>query len=586
MRGLPGSVMFRWLCGVGDEKAVGAGGRGWAGGPSVSSRWDHAMNSFRVDLRQRWPRLTVSIGAFALLVSLSVVSPVSAYVYWSNAYCGANCTPTTLGRSNLDGSGQVEDFVKGADDPIGVAVDAEHVYWANSGTKSIGRANHDGSAPTSNFVRLGSDKRSIPDGVAVGGGHIYWTDEGTQSIGRANLDGSDPNPSFITGASDPSGIALDGNHIYWANAFGNDIGRANLDGTGVNEAFINDAGVPSGVDGVAVDADHIYWSEYIAGEIGRANLNGSGINHDFIKNAGEPGMIAVDGQHIYWADPIDNQIRRANLDGSSVVPNFAAASGPSGVAVDLPKDVTTTAVSCTPATLMLASSTSCTTTVTDHAADPQAPAGPATFRATKSGSFAPSNGCSLQPLGPSQSSCKLTFHPGEIGLLTISAAYPGDLIHGASAGTASLRVLARKTMTKLTISSLGETNSKFAVASASTPLSGRTAGMHTVRGTVFSFKLDQSATVKIAILQTHVGGRRVGHRCLPPTPRRRHDPGCFRTVTVATLTRSAHKGRNRVRFTGRISGRALSLGRYRARFIATDAAGASTPRSLRFTIVR
>jgi glycine rich protein len=139
--------------------------------------------------------------------------------------------------------------------------------------------------------------------------------------------------------------------------------------------------------------------------------------------------------------------------------------------------------------------------------------------------------------------------------------------------------------TKPTVSSLGETNSTFVVGGSSTPLTGLTSARRHKRGTTFSFRLDQSATVRIAI-QTRSRGRRVGHTCKPDSRRLRRRPRCTRTVTIATLTRTAHAGLNRVAFSGRIRGKALKPGRYQAVFTATDSAGASPPRGLSFTIVR
>jgi len=98
-------------------------------------------------------------------------------------------------------------------------------------------------------------------------------------------------------------------------------------------------------------------------------------------------------------------------------------------------------------------------------------------------------------------------------------------------------------------------------------------------------KNPKTATVKITI-KTRTNGRRVANRCLAQTRKLRHRPRCLRTITLANLTRSAHEGLNRVRFTGRISGRPLKPGRYQARFIAVDVAGVSSPRTLHFTIVR
>jgi len=70
------------------------------------------------------------------------------------------------------------------------------------------------------------------------------------------------------------------------------------------------------------------------------------------------------------------------------------------------------------------------------------------------------------------------------------------------------------------------------------------------------------------------------------SPRLRHKPRCTRTITVATLLRSAHTGVNKVPFSGRIRGKALMPGRYQATFTAADSAGASPSQTLSFTVVR
>src|SRR5262249_19714251 len=132
------------------------------------------------------------------------------------------------------------------------------------------------------------------------------------------------------------------------------------------------------------------------------------------------------------------------------------------------------------------------------------------------------------------------------------------------------------------LTSLSETFSVFAVGGSSTPLRGQTAAKRHHKGTVFSFRLDQPATVKIAI-QTTAPGRRVGRSCRPDSHKLRHKRRCTRTVPIATLVRSGHAGLNKVAFSGRISGKALKPGRYKAVFTAINAAGASPSRSLSFT---
>ena len=133
------------------------------------------------------------------------------------------------------------------------------------------------------------------------------------------------------------------------------------------------------------------------------------------------------------------------------------------------------------------------------------------------------------------------------------------------------------------LSALSETNSTFAVASASTPVTGHSARRHP-RGTTFSFRLDQSATVTVKLRHASAG-RRVHGTCRPATKRRRHRPRCTRYATVATLTRIGQAGRNQLPFTGRIRGKALRPGRYHAVFTARNRAGTSSPRAIAFTIV-
>jgi hypothetical protein len=104
------------------------------------------------------------------------------------------------------------------------------------------------------------------------------------------------------------------------------------------------------------------------------------------------------------------------------------------------------------------------------------------------------------------------------------------------------------------------------------------------RGTTFSFRLDQAATVTLRI-QRKLPGRRVGRVCKPPSRLLRFRPRCTRLVLKATLRRTARVGRNRIVFSGRIRGRALKAGRYRAAFTAANTAGTSALRALSFTIV-
>jgi uncharacterized delta-60 repeat protein len=153
--------------------------------------------------------------------------------------------------------------------------------------------------------------------------------------------------------------------------------------------------------------------------------------------------------------------------------------------------------------------------------------------------------------------------------------------------TASFKALppAVTSATKPALSALRESNSTFTVGPTSTALSGHASARRHPRGTVFSFKLDQAATVKI-VIRARRRGRRVAHSCRAATHRLRHRPACTRTVILGTLSRTAHAGLDTVSFSGRFPGRKLAPGRYQAVFTAADGAGIAPAQTLSFTIVK
>ncbi|MGH2891286.1 MAG: hypothetical protein ACRDNJ_16850, partial [Solirubrobacteraceae bacterium] len=106
-------------------------------------------------------------------------------------------------------------------------------------------------------------------------------------------------------------------------------------------------------------------------------------------------------------------------------------------------------------------------------------------------------------------------------------------------------------------------------------------------GTVFSFTLDQQATVSLTFTQRQTG-RRVKGRCVAQTHRDRHARACTRTLRRGTLTLRGHPGADRLSFQGRLSrARRLAPGRYAVQFTATNAAHQrSASKRLSFTIVR
>jgi hypothetical protein len=155
-----------------------------------------------------------------------------------------------------------------------------------------------------------------------------------------------------------------------------------------------------------------------------------------------------------------------------------------------------------------------------------------------------------------------------------------DILGGTAQRTLRLVVRpAQRTRSTPELSGLHETNTTFAVGSPTG--SSRQRQGRPKRGTIFSFYLDRSATVRIAIVRS-IPGR----ACANATKRRRAGrAGCALLLAEASLIRHGRNGWNRVMFDGRIGKKGLKAGHYEAIFIASARGAVSPPRTLRFTVV-
>ena len=68
------------------------------------------------------------------------------------------------------------------DKPAGVAVDATHIYWANSGAGTIWKAPLAGGGATFLANASSSPQFAAPGGVAVDAAHVYWANTGALNL--------------------------------------------------------------------------------------------------------------------------------------------------------------------------------------------------------------------------------------------------------------------------------------------------------------------------------------------------------------------------------------------------------------------
>lgn len=255
-------------------------------------------------------------------VALLVVPRASAAVYWDES--------GTLGAAHLDGSSPNPKYLLFrhlAGPTCDVAVTDSHLYWCE--WFGIWRVNFEGpAAPTQVISGLNS-----PGGIAVDRDHLYWANAGSNALGRAALDGSAREDGFITGLDRPCEVAVDDRYVYWVDGRG--VGRANLDGSQPEPSFL--PLLPGGC-GLALDSQYLYWANDHA--IGRVSRNGLFPQPGFITGVDHVGAIAVDSGHVYWVNTPEGMnystIGRAGIDGGEVTKSWIPTQkfNATGVAVD------------------------------------------------------------------------------------------------------------------------------------------------------------------------------------------------------------------------------------------------------------
>ncbi len=135
------------------------------------------------------------------------------------------------------------------------------------------------------------------------------------------------------------------------------------------------------------------------------------------------------------------------------------------------------------------------------------------------------------------------------------------------------------------IQGLVATPKSFAVPSARGKASS--SALRKVRrgGTTFHYKLTEGGKVAF-VIQRKLSGRRVGKTCQRPTKANASKRKCVRLKVIGSIGAKGKAGKNKRKFSGRLKGRALKPGKYRATATATDSAGGkSTPRSAGFKVV-
>jgi hypothetical protein len=311
------------------------------------------------------------------------VAAQGKFLYWTNTgplggdanfkqLEGPTIGAGTIGRAQLSAPcGTLEGapepaFIKGASDPQGIAVNSEHIYWANSlrnefrNENDIAQAGIEGDVVKQHFDELGTFP---PVGVVLSPTNVYFTKEiGVfGGIGSIPLDGGSERVFGLAKVDGeqgekPRGIALSGSHLYWTAQGTGTIGRLPLVDFPSNARC---AEVPScepeflepggSLAGLAADgASHLFWSAngevppHPGNDLYRYSAQADGEGHhltDIVPDAGDAigadvrGVLgaSADGKRLYF---VANAVLAANQGarGQAATPGscqgrFAELSG-------------------------------------------------------------------------------------------------------------------------------------------------------------------------------------------------------------------------------------------------------------------
>jgi hypothetical protein len=215
------------------------------------------------------------------------------------------------------------------------------VYWGNQIGGTIRRVPIAGGNADTSFITGANE----PCGLAIYGNYLYWVNQNQYgSIGRASLSGARdirqnyvPSEQAVKGddLDRPCGVAVDQTGIYWADAGGGSVAHANLDGTGTRTLLPGQGGAC----GVALSSGYVYWahgSAGLQGEIGRALETGGNPEPTYVAGLHGPCGVAVYAHYLFFADTttIDRTDLTSPNPTSSTEQIISGANNACGVAVD------------------------------------------------------------------------------------------------------------------------------------------------------------------------------------------------------------------------------------------------------------
>jgi len=244
-------------------------------------------------------------------------------VYWTTKIASGGAV-LKAPKTGLPDGGLATSIATNQPSAAALAIDSTSLYWTNLGAESnagsiakaplTGVAMDGGSADAGGATVLATGL-TLPAAIAVDAQSIYWVETGTMprtgAVLKMPLAGGAITP-LAPGQNQPTTLAVDGTSVYWGQVGGmtnmGAVVKTPLAGGAVTTLVANQAQVGA----ITVDAEHVYWvttSGTGTGMVLRAALDGSAVT-TLIEKQNFASAIAVDDTSVYWTDDLDGTVMK------------------------------------------------------------------------------------------------------------------------------------------------------------------------------------------------------------------------------------------------------------------------------------
>ena len=197
--------------------------------------------------------------------------------------------------------------------PFRLAVDADHLYWAEFERGSVHRVPLAGG-PSVELIPPRPAGQAEVYGLLLFGDDVYICDSATGEIRRVPAAGGTVDRVAVSPCFD---LASDGTHLYWTSISPTEPALRRL---ALPDGPVEDFGAPGPSRHVMIRDSEIYWTDYASGQVASHPTSQGPTRVLTTRPPRGPWGLEVDDTHVYWAEPRspDGSIARVSRAGGSV----------------------------------------------------------------------------------------------------------------------------------------------------------------------------------------------------------------------------------------------------------------------------